>query len=156
MILSIERITKTLISPPLVCAFVVRMQNSDFLETNLCFKGFQITITQFIYLQKCTLIKYFRSLKNVTVFQGVAPVYAYLCLDLNKAGPYSYYYYQNSGNQHESSLIIIKSNQVIFILTQSMLHANMGQNTWYTRMFDSIHVAYVHFGGVKSHNGRHN
>ena len=85
-----------------------------------------------------TMISYFRSLKNVTVFQGVAPVYAYLCLDLNKAGPYSYYYYQNSGNQHEFSLMIIKSNQLIFIFTQFMLHANMGQNIWFTGMFDSI------------------
>ena len=24
-------------------------------------------------------------------------MYIYLCLDLRKAGPYSYYYYQNSG-----------------------------------------------------------
>ena len=70
-------------------------------------------------------------------------MYAYLCLDLNKAGPYSYYYYQNSGNQHEFCLMIIKSNQVIFIFTQSVLHANMGQNTWHTGMFDSLKHTFI-------------
>ena len=51
MILSIERITKTLISPPLVCAFVVRMQKTLIFSRRLhVFKGFRSHLPNlFIY-----------------------------------------------------------------------------------------------------------
>ena len=49
------------------------------------------------YMPFSILIFHFRTLSTIVVFVGTSPVYIYLCLDLRKAGPYSYYYYQNSG-----------------------------------------------------------